>query len=223
MKGICEIIGINKMDKMNGMRAMTGVKIKICGLFRPCDAEYVNLAMPDYAGFVFYEKSRRKVTPEQAHKMREVMNSWIKTVGVFVNAPIQEIAELYRENIVDIVQLHGDEGEAWLAELRGVLPDVPIWKAYRIRSAEDIGTAAQSMADMVLLDNGNGTGKSFDWSLIRDFPRQFLLAGGLTPENIPIAVARLHPYAVDLSSGVESGGRKDRDKILAAVAAARRS
>lgn len=202
---------------------METAKIKICGLFRPCDAEYVNVALPDYAGLVFYEKSRRRVAPEQARELRAAISPAIKTVGVFVNAPKEQIAALRRENVIDAVQLHGGEGDAYMMELRSIIPGVPIWKAYKIRAASDLEAAAKSAADMVLLDNGYGTGEPFDWSLIGSFPRPFILAGGLTPDNIPDAISRFHPYAVDISSGVESGGVKDKNKIFATVAAARRS
>lgn len=202
---------------------MSGTGIKICGLFRACDAESVNGALPDYAGFVFYEKSRRFVAPEQARALRAAIDPAIRTVGVFVDAEQEQIAALYREETIGIVQLHGGEDERYLTELRQLLPKAEIWKAFRVRSKEDLEAAAVSTADLVLLDSGSGTGERFDWSLLGRFPRPFVLAGGLTPENIPDAILRFHPYALDLSSGVESDGLKDRLKISAAVAAAKRS
>lgn len=200
---------------------MNGTKIKICGLFRLCDAECVNQALPDYAGFVFYTGSRRYVTPELARELREKLDPRIQTVGVFVDAPLEQIAARYREGTISIVQLHGKEKEGTIAELRRLLPTAEIWKAFRIRSAEDVRAAVASRADLALLDNGGGTGAGFDWTLAEGFPRRFALAGGLTPERIPDAVGRLHPEVLDLSSGVESGGWKDGRKIFAAVAAAR--
>ncbi len=201
---------------------MRGTKIKICGLFRPCDAVSVNDAMPDYAGFVFFEKSRRYVSPDQARELRKSIAPAVQTVGVFVDAPIERIAALYREKTIGVVQLHGGENDAYAAALRDLLPGVLIWKAYKVHTIKDLEDAAASTADMVLLDNGSGTGECFDWSLIRGFPRPFILAGGLTPETIPKAIGRLHPYALDISSGVETDGVKDGHKILAAVTAARR-
>lgn len=200
---------------------MSGTKIKICGLFRECDAAFVNAALPDYAGFVFYEKSRRNVLPEQARHLRALIVPQIKTVGVFVKAPQSQIAALCREKTIDIVQLHGEEDNAYIARLREILPDTPVWAAYRIRTQSDIYTACESAADMVLLDNGYGTGKTFDWSLIGAISRPFILAGGLTPENIPQAISRFQPYAVDLSSGVETDGAKNCEKIYMAVTATR--
>lgn len=200
---------------------MSDTRIKICGLYRPCDAEYVNAAMPDYAGFVFYEKSTRNVSMKQAKEIRLTLHQKIITVGVFVNAPKEKINTLFQENIISIIQLHGSESNEYILELRNMLPGAKIWKAYKIRSASDIKIASQSAADMVILDNGYGTGECFDWSLIEDYPLPYILAGGLTPNSIPNAILRLHPYAVDISSGVESNGVKDRCKILEAVAATR--
>ena len=196
-------------------------KIKICGLFRPCDAEYINEAMPDYAGFVFFEKSHRNVTMQQATQLRKSIHPSIPAVGVFVNAPQEQIVSLCREGVIQIVQLHGAESEEYIGRLKALIPSVSVWQAFRVRTSEDLAASQKSSADLILLDNGYGTGETFDWSLISGMTRPFLLAGGLTPQNIPQAIARFAPYAVDISSGVETEKQKDRDKILAAVAAVR--
>lgn len=120
-----------------------------------------------------------------------------------------------------MAQLHGGEDEGYLAALRDAAPGCVLWRAFRVRSREDLVSAAASSADLVVLDNGAGTGQVFDWSLLKGFPRPYLLAGGLTPDNLPQAAA-MGPFGVDLSSGVETDGKKDEAKILAAVAAARR-
>lgn len=201
---------------------MNDTKIKICGLFRRPDADYVNQAMPDYAGFVFYEKSRRYVTPVQAAMLQKKIDPAIKTVGVFVNDEISLIKDLYESGTINIIQLHGGEDEAYIKELRALLPRAEIWKAFLIRVEDDLQLAKESGADLVVLDNGYGTGACFDWSLLKEgFNRPLILAGGLTPENIPQAVASFHPYAVDISSGVETDRVKDREKIIAAVNAVR--
>ncbi len=200
---------------------MSGVQIKICGLFRPADAHAVNAAGPDYAGFVFYEKSRRFVTPGLAKELRAAIDESIRTVGVFVGASVAEIAELYRNQTISVAQLHGVEDDLTVAALRRAAPGLAIWQAFKIRTADDLQKAAQSKADQVLLDGGAGDGKVFDWRLAKAFHRPFILAGGLTPENIPEAIRTLHPVMVDLSTGVESDGVKDAEKILAAVRAAR--
>lgn len=196
-------------------------KIKICGLYRLCDADFINEAMPDYAGFVFYEKSHRNVTMQQAAQLRNHIHSSIPAVGVFVNAPQEQIATLCHEGVIQIIQLHGGESAEYIDRLRKQIPGVPIWQAFRVRAMEDLQEAQKSTADLILLDNGYGTGEAFDWSLITGMTRPFVLAGGLTPENIPQAIALFSPYIVDISSGVETEKQKDRKKILAAVAAAR--
>lgn len=197
------------------------VKIKLCGLFRPCDADYVNTAAPDYAGFVFYPLSHRAVTPDQAAALRAAIVPSIQTVGVFVNAELSLIGELVRKDVISVVQLHGDEDEAYIAALRKTLPDTPIWKAFRIRTVKDLSEAGASSADCILLDSGMGSGKAFDWSLLKEVKRPYILAGGLTPETISEALAHLSPIAVDLSSGVETDKVKDPEKMKAAVRAVR--
>lgn len=202
---------------------MSETKIKICGLFRPEDAEAVNKAGPDFAGLVFYEKSRRYISPNRAEELRRLIDPAVATVGVFVEAGEMEIVRLYRRGVISIAQLHGGEDEDYIKRLRDLQPDLTIWQAYVVRSRQDIEQAAASPADVVLLDNGYGTGRCFDWTLIGDLPRPFILAGGITPENITEAITRFHPYALDISSGVESAGVKDGKKIAAAVAEVRRS
>lgn len=202
---------------------MNSTKIKICGLFRLCDAEFVNEAMPDFAGFVFYKNSARFVTEEMAETLRSDINPDIRTVGVFVDASMDQVERLYCKKTISIIQLHGSEKNAYIEELRKRLPGAVIWKAVKVRSSLDFDEASESVADMVLLDNGLGTGEAFDWSLIKSLPRKFILAGGLTAENIPIAIESFHPYAVDVSSGVETDGVKDKKKILAVISAVKRS
>lgn len=197
------------------------MKIKICGLFRPQDAEYVNTALPDYAGFVFAPKSRRYVTDSQAAALRRDIRKEIITVGVYVNEPLEHIQSLYRDGVIKIIQLHGDEDEGYISSLRHTLPDTEIWKAFIIRSGAEFEAAQSCTADRILLDGGSGDGKGFDRSILPSrLGERFILAGGLTPEIIPEA-AVYNPYAVDLSSGAESGGVKDGLKIKRAVEAAR--
>lgn len=200
---------------------MKKTKIKICGLFRPEDALAVNKAMPDYAGFVFYDKSRRAVTWQQAQILRKAIDLAIKTVGVFVNESHERIAALYQAGIIQVIQLHAEESEDEIAALRALLPTAELWKAFLVRSKQELAAAEQSTADRILLDNGFGAGASFDWSLLGGFSRSYILAGGLTPQTIPEAIDRFHPFALDVSTGVETDGLKDPYKILAAVAAAR--
>ena len=196
-------------------------KIKICGLFRDCDAEYVNEAMPDFAGLIFYPKSHRFVSDEAAKRLRQRIDRKIQTVGVFVDDDPEHIGALCKQGIIDIIQLHGNESEDYIKKLRNDIVGAVIWKAFKIRDKSDVDKAMASTADSVVLDNGYGTGESFDWSQAEGFRRKFILAGGLRPENIKEAISRLRPWAVDLSSGVETEKIKDLTKIKAAVAAAR--
>ena len=135
------------------------MKIKICGLSRTCDAEAVNLAVPDYVGFVFWERSRRNVTAETAKRLRALIKPEIVSVGVFVDAEPDFICGLYREGVISVAQLHGDETETDIGRLRRLCPGLEIWKAFIIGSAPDIEKAEKSAADRVLLDSGRGGGK----------------------------------------------------------------
>lgn len=197
-------------------------KIKLCGLTTPEDIEAANALMPEYIGFVFAVKSRRYVTPEIAAKLRERLNPEIMPAGVFVDAPPERVAELLNRDTIQIAQLHGHEDEAYIRALRG-LTDRTIWKAFKITAPGDLAGAAASGADLVLLDNGpGGTGEAFDWALLRDFhARSYVLAGGLNTENAAAAIAALHPFGLDVSSGIETAGRKDPGKMEKFVRAVR--
>ena len=197
-------------------------KVKICGLSRPEDVAAVNAARPDYCGFIInFPKSHRNVSPETVSMLTRALDPAIVPVGVFVDQPVGIVAALLNAGVIAVAQLHGREDEDYIAALRAAAGGKPVWKAFQIRAADDLARAAASSADQILLDNGAGTGRAFDWSLAGGMARPFILAGGLTPENLPEAIARLRPAAVDLSSGVETDGRKDPQKILAAVAAVR--
>lgn len=198
------------------------MKLKICGLFRDCDIDYVNEARPDFIGFVF-AKSRRQVSPEWAEAMLPRLRSEITPVGVFVNESVANVAKLLNDSIIEIAQLHGEENEKYIQELKS-LTNKLIIKAVRVLAREDIEAAQHTFADFLLLDNGaGGTGESFDWSLVSKVKKQkqqqkpFFLAGGLKAGNLEQAIAATNPYAVDLSSGVETDGMKDRGKILEIV------
>ena len=199
------------------------MKIKICGLARACDAEAVNLAVPDYIGFVFWERSRRNVTAETAERLRGLIKPEIISVGVFVDAEPDFICGLYRKGVISVAQLHGNETQEDIGRLRRLCPGLEIWEAFIIGSASDIEKAKKSDADRILLDSGRGGGKSFEHALVSDIRREWILAGGLSPDGIEALARRYRPYAVDISSGVETDGKKDREKIMAAVAAARRA
>ena len=197
-------------------------KIKFCGLTRAEDIAAANTLKPEYIGFVFAPKSKRYVSPQQAALLRAQLSPAIKAVGVFVNEPPEVVARLLNENILDIAQLHGQEDAAYLARLCS-LTAKPLWQAFRAETAAGLAAAARSTADMVLLDSGaGGTGTVFNWKLLQGFPRPYILAGGLDADNAAAAVTRLHPYAMDVSSGIETAGKKDPAKMAAFAAAVRR-
>lgn len=196
-------------------------RIKLCGLTRPCDIQWANALLPDYIGFVFARKSRRWVSPEEAKALREGLDADIRAVGVFVNASPEAVAALLNNDVIDMAQLHGNEDEAYIRSLRR-LTDKPLIQAFRVDGPADLERACQSAADHILLDNGpGGTGAAFDWALLKDFDRPYILAGGLEPGNVAQAVRAIHPFAVDVSSGIETGGVKDVMKMTAFVSAVR--
>ena len=193
-------------------------RIKICGLTRLEDIQAVNEAKPDFCGFIVeFPKSRRNVTGVQLRTLREKLDESILPVGVFVNAPVELPAQLLNEGTISLAQLHGQEDEAYIRRIQKNTGHQVI-KAFSVKTAQDIEKALKSPADYILLDQGGGgTGQTFDWSLIPEIDRPFFLAGGLGADNLETAVRTIHPYAVDLSSSVETDGMKDRDKILKAV------
>jgi len=208
-------------------------KIKICGLFREQDIDFVNEARPDYIGFVFAE-SRRKVSPAFAAQLRRRLSGGLIPVGVFVNAPVADIVALYREDVISIAQLHGTENGEYITRLKeasasdGNKP-VDVIKTMQIN--EKPGAASSllpsSSADYYLIDSGAGSGEAFNWELLNSpkmnalkRAKPWFLAGGLGPGNIEQALG-YNPYALDVSSGAETSGMKDREKIVQLVSIVR--
>lgn len=196
-------------------------KVKICGLTREQDIDFANEVLPEFIGFVFYPPSKRYVDRDTAAKLKERLDYRIAAVGVFVDEEPDVIAELVRSEIIDVVQLHGNEDNEYISRLRG-LCECPLIQAFRVGSKEDIERAMGSDADFILLDSGMGSGISFDHSIIKDFGRPYFLAGGLDAESVGKAVNSLRPYAVDASSSLETNGYKDIDKMKAFTNAARK-
>ena len=195
-------------------------KIKLCGLTRREDILTANSLSPDYIGFVFAKNSRRFVSPEKAAELRALLSPETAAAGVVVNEAPETVAALLNARIIDLAQLHGNESEEDIRLLK-TMTDKPLIRAFRVRTPEDLRTAAASRADHILLDSGAGTGTVFDWSLLRDFGRPYFLAGGLHPGNAAEAVTLLRPYALDVSSGIETDGRKDPRKMKDFVTAVR--
>ena len=190
------------------------VKIKICGLKRLEDIEIVNKYKPDYIGFVFAD-SKRKVSHDLAYELKMNLDSDIISVGVFVDAPQDEILKLFDEGVIEMAQLHGIESEEYILNLKEKTDnELKIIKAIEMSEDVDLLKYNDSNSDYLLLDSGKGSGKTFDWRLIRsDLKKDFFLAGGLNSSNICEAINEFNPYAIDLSSSLEIDGFKDENKI----------
>jgi len=192
-------------------------KIKICGLTRQADIEMVNIAKPDYIGFVF-AKSRRQISWQTAARLKALLDPSIKAVGVFVNEELDQIVSLCKEKIIDIVQLHGDESREYIKKLRAAVDNLII-KAVRVKEGFDGEELDFEDCDYLLFDSFRedtygGSGVSFDWSLIGRLDKPFFLAGGINQENVTEAIKRVAPYCIDVSSGVETDGYKDFAKVM---------
>lgn len=194
------------------------MKIKLCGIRREQDVMMLNQAMPDYAGFVF-AKSARQVTAQQAAMLSTGLSAEIQRVGVFVNAPVKALLDTAQLADLQVLQLHGEENAQYIAQVREHWRG-EIWKAIRVRQASDIIQAVDFQADKLLLDafvpdSYGGTGQTAPFTLIAQNrpPVPFFLAGGLNAANIMQAMTQVKPYGVDISSGIETNGVKDADKI----------
>ncbi|MDR2864638.1 MAG: phosphoribosylanthranilate isomerase [Spirochaetaceae bacterium] len=209
------------------------MKIKICGLFRDNDIDFVNEAKPDYAGFVF-TKSARQISEAAAAKFRAKLHKNIISVGVFKNTTLDDIVRLYNKHIISIAQLHGEESDEYIYALktRGVMTVI---KALKIREGMgkkslETESASYKNADFLLFDSSGGSGKTFDWDLLRTSDSRlappemrrtpYFLAGGINCDNIDQAI-KMKPFCIDVSSGVETDGLKDRDKIIKMVSSVR--
>ena len=201
------------------------LKLKICGMRRPEDIEIANKYKPDYVGFVFAQ-SPRKVSYEQAKELSGLLSEDIVPVGVFVNEHMKLIVDLFKDGIIEIAQLHGDEDEKYIRNLKDKSieetgKEIPVINAIEIKDDADYDDELlkwrDSASDYFILDSGKGSGKTFDWSLIDKesefFKNSIFLAGGLNSENLALAIEEFNPFAVDLSSSVETDGFKDEEKI----------
>lgn len=222
-------------------------RIKLCGLTRIQDIEIANKLKPEYIGFIFWDRSSRNVSAIQAARLKGKLDPEIKAVGVFVDAPAEQVISYYNVGIIDIAQLHGNENEEYIKKLHDA--GLTVIKAFKMKktgeninlagnanietpekptgnaitetygkSTDDVITeAVKSSADYIMFDPGKGEGATFNWQLIKGIKREFFLAGGLIPENIEKAVETVQPFAVDVSSGIETNGHKDPDKMAAFV------
>lgn len=194
-------------------------KIKLCGMFREEDIYYANEAKPDFVGFVFAE-SKRKIDFNTAKHFREILLKEIPSVGIFVNHGIEEITKLVNDGIINMVQLHGDENLEYIQEIKKYV-NVPIIKAIRVKDVQDILEGDKWPVDYLLLDtfeqgSMGGTGKIFDWSIIPTISKPYFLAGGINLSNIEEA-NKYGAFCLDTSSGVETDGIKDKNKMIEIV------
>ncbi len=196
-------------------------KIKFCGLTRPCDIEAANEIRPDYIGFVFVSNSRRCVSDTQAAKLKELLRKDIIAVGVFLNDEIEHVISLLKSGVIDAAQLHGDESNEDIVRIQQET-NKPVIKAFRIRSKEDIAAAEMTNADYMMFDAGAGEGKTFDWEMIKTIRKPYFLAGGLNADNVSKALCRLHPFALDVSTGIETDHQKDKKKMADFASAVRK-
>lgn len=187
-------------------------KIKLCGIQRYEDIDVVNELLPDYIGFVFAKKSKRFISYDMAKSLKKRLDKRVKAVGVFVNESIENIIYLVRNEIIDLIQLHGDEDREYISKLKNYV-NIPVIKAFRIKSKSNINNLYKEGSDFILLDAGAGDGKTLDESILKDFKDDYFLAGGLSSDNIYEKITALHPFGVDVSSGIETGGKKDAAKM----------
>lgn len=189
--------------------------IKICGIKKIEEIEFLNKHKPEYIGFVF-TKSQRQVSNDLAFELKANLDNSIKVVGVFVNHNLDEIITLIKNNIIDCVQFHGDEGEEDIEHIKNLFPNITVFKAISVSTYKDIIKWENSKADFLLLDNGKGgTGKQFNWQIlseIQNMKKEFFIAGGLCPENVK-EVLKFRPFGVDVSGGVETDNVKDEEKV----------
>ena len=196
------------------------IKLKLCGMRRREDIDYVNEYRPDYVGFILSDGFRRSVGLGTFCELASCLDKGIKRVGVFVNEPLEKLLKYYPEEL-DVFQLHGDEDEEYITELRKNIPvSCEIWKAVRVKSTGDIERWNGSAADKLLLDAFQegivgGTGKTADWDLIKaaNIKKPFFAAGGISAGNFTEAAVTLEPYGIDISGGIETDGVKDKAKI----------
>jgi phosphoribosylanthranilate isomerase len=201
-------------------------KVKFCGLVHDSDVSLINELSPDFVGFVFWDKSKRNVSAAEAAHLRELLAADITTVGVFVDADPAFIVDLYCSGIIQIAQLHGAEDAAYIEELNKLASlkasnaaqspsaKLEIWKAFKVARQADVEAANKCSADLVLMDAGKGCGQTFDWSLLANMERPFALAGGLSAENVHVALVKcsevgVYPVIVDVSSGIEANALCD--------------
>lgn len=200
------ILGFRRM-----LRPYPSPRIKICGVRRMADIHFANQYRPDMVGFVFAGGSKRRISYDRASTLRRILDPKIDAVGVFVDTDPDQIIWLLDQGIIQYAQLHGHEPDSDIRRIQDA--GYTVFRAFQVQTEDDVKAAEQSPADLIVLDAGAGCGRAFPWELALGCERPYILAGGLTPENVKKAIARLHPWGVDVSSGVETNGTKSESKI----------
>lgn len=196
-------------------------KIKLCGMMLPEDIEAANALQPNYVGFVFAKGSKRSVSPSDAAALRALLAPGITAVGVFVEVDEDLVQALAKDGTIDCIQLHGEPDADTIRRLQETT-GLPVMQAFKVQSPEDAVQAENCCADHILFDSGAGSGCTFDWSAAKGTTRPFFLAGGLDSTNVVQAIRQVQPAAVDVSSGIETDGRKDPVKMKEFVDAVRK-
>ena len=196
-------------------------RVKICGINSPEDVEIVNELKPDYVSFAFY-KNKRQVTYEKARKLKQILDKDIRVIGVFVDENTNVVASAANDDLLDVIEFHGNEGPGEIERIKA-FTEKPIIQGFRIRSRADVELALDSHADSILMYSDSESGVPMDWKLLKNVTRPYFLAGGLNADNIEKAIKICHPFAVSVTTGVETDGIKDREKMAAFIKIARRT
>ncbi len=196
-------------------------RVKICGINSPEDVEIVNELKPDYVSFAFY-KNKRQVTYEKARKLKQILDKDIRVIGVFVDENTNVVASAANDDLLDVIEFHGNEGPGEIERIKA-FTEKPIIQGFRIRSRADVELALDSHADSILMYSDSESGVPMDWKLLKNVTRPYFLAGGLNADNIEKAIKICHPFAVSVTTGVETDGIKDREKMAAFIKMARRT
>ena len=196
-------------------------RVKICGINSPEDVEIVNELKPDYVSFAFY-KNKRQVTYEKARKLKQLLDKDIRVIGVFVDENTNVVASAANDDLLDVIEFHGNEGPGEIERIKA-FTEKPIIQGFRIRSRADVELALDSHADSILMYSDSESGILMDWKLLTNVTRPYFLAGGLNADNIEKAIKICHPFAVSVTTGVETDGIKDREKMAAFIKMARRT
>ena len=196
-------------------------RVLICGIKSPEDVEIVNELKPEYVSFTFF-KNDNYIPYEKAKKLKQILDKNIRVVGVFVNENTKIVASAANSDLLDIIEFHGNEGPGEIERIKA-FTDKPIIQGFRVKSIQDVTDAVDSPADSILYYSDKGNGVPLDWKMLTGITRPYFLGGGLTSANLEKAIKICHPFAVSVTTGVETDGVKDREKMETFINIARRT